>query len=109
MFYKIVDGQVVVQSGELTDTYFRGKNIEESKVFFNQTATLSHPIAIFYTSDKRVTHEIELKQTAKGYSSVFYEYGKMYGCNLNRIKNRRGRWGLTIWIEPTDTNTAAAI
>ena len=108
MKYRLTDDGVVVQRGELTDNFFRGKNIKEAKRFFNvsDTFAFNHPQIEFITDDSRVKVTNELKRTDKGFASAVYEYGMLYGCNLNRIKNRAGRWGLTVWEEPTAEQTA---
>lgn len=110
MKYRIIDDGQTVHAGNLAATTNRnGKQIKEAKAFFNTAEHLNHPAAEFLTDDKRVLTKLELKRTAKGYASTLYQYGNVYGCNFNRIKNRPGRWGVTVWEEPTDEKTAASI
>lgn len=109
MKYRLIDDGIVIQRGSLADNYFRGKQVKESKTFFNVSDDFSfnHPTIEFSTDDGRVIVKNDLKRTEKGFASAVYEYGMLYGCNLNRIKNRAGRWGLTVWEEPTATEKAA--
>ena len=108
MIYKLIEHGEVVQTGELIDNIFRGKNIKEAKRFFNvsDTFAFNHPQIEFISDDGRVIVKNEMKRTDKGFASAVYEYGMLYGCNLNRIKNRAGRWGLTVWEEPTAEQAA---
>jgi len=107
--FKLIDGGHVVQTGDMADTINRnGKRIKESKVFFNvpDSFLFDRPSVDFISADKRTTISINLNRTEKGFSATLYEYGRIFGCNLNRIKNRQGRWGLTVWIEPTSERAA---
>lgn len=31
----------------------------------------------------------------------------IYGCNLNRVRNRKNRWGITPWIELNASQVAS--
>ena len=106
--YRLIDDGHTVQTGEIVDVILRGKRIKESKVFFNvpDSFRFNHPSVEFISADKRTTISINLNRTDKGYAATLYEYGRIFGCNLNRIKNRQGRWGLTVWIEPTTEKAA---
>lgn len=106
--FKLIDDGSIIQAGELVDTIHRGKRVKESKIFFNvpDSFIFEHPFVEFISADKRTTISINLNRTEKGFAATLYEYGRIFGCNLNRIKNRSGRWGLTVWIEQTTEKAA---
>ena len=108
MIYKLIEHGEVVQTGELIDNIFRGKKVTEGKAFFNVSSPLffDHPTIEILSDDKRKKTAFDLSITDKGFAGTQYEYGYNYGCNLNRVKNRANRWGLTVWAELTSERAA---
>ena len=111
MLYKLTNNGTTVSSGELVDVIRLGNRIKEARNFFNvpKAFFFDNPTVSFLSSDRRTTTELALNRTSQGYAATFYEYGKMFGCNLNRIRNRAGRWGLTVWVRPTEEKAAASL
>ena len=111
MTYKLIEGGKVVQAGELIPAMFKEKKVYESRKFFNvpDSFFFEHPTIEFTSYDKRTTTTLEPKRTAKGFAGNQYEYGLNYGVNLNNVKGRATRWGLTVWFEPTEEKAAASL
>ncbi|MCZ8348187.1 MAG: hypothetical protein O9346_17385 [Leptospiraceae bacterium] len=94
----------IVQVGELFPI---DDNFAETKNFWNGSPNYSKPTIHFITQDKPV-FSLELKQTAKGFSSTAIRKGLKYGCNLNRVRNQKNRWGITVWIERLSSEKRAS-
>lgn len=93
--FKLIDRGLTVKRGELkTITTPHGITINEFKDFFQRPGAFDRP-AVQFTGGPL----LELELTAIGYKKSFVSRGVKYGVNLNRIKNRQERWGLTIWTE----------
>ena len=109
MTYKLIDGGKVVQAGELVPAMFGEKKVYESRKFFNvpDSFFFDHPTIEFTSFDKRTSTTLEPKRTAKGFAGTHYEYGLIYGVNLNNVKGKATRWGLTVWFEHAATEKAA--
>ena len=98
MFYKLIDHNDTIQTGELSRIVTtHGHEIHEAKTYFNGLSDYEHPAVLFDIEGEHIT--VELKRTAKGYSGGLVIHGQKYGVNLNRVMNKRTRWGLTVWAE----------
>lgn len=98
MIYKLIDHGDTIQEGELFQIVTpHGHEIHEAKTYFNGWPDYEHPAVLFDIDGERIT--VDLKITKKGYSGGLVIHGYKYGVNLNRVMNRRNRWGLTVWRE----------
>jgi len=77
-------------------------NFYESKHFWDGAIAYKNPVIVFFINDK--TESLTLNKTEKGYSGTKFSHGVKYGCNLNRVRNRKNRWGLTVWLESKLSN-----
>ena len=85
----------VVQKGELFPI---DENLAETKNFWDGSPNFLKPVIHFGTQDK-LFYSLELNQTSKGFGATGTRNGFKYGCNLNRVRNRKNRWGITVWVE----------
>lgn len=70
-------------------------NLAEYKFFWSAEAEdFSRPEVVF--SDGTT---LELNRTAAGYGGSVYRRGIKHGCNLSRVRKRRGRWAVTVWTQ----------
>jgi len=107
MFYKLIDHNDTIQTGELSRIVTtHGHEIHEAKTYFNGLSDYEHPAVLFDIEGERIT--VELKITKKGYSGGLVIRGYKYGVNLNRVMNKRTRWGLTVWREAMTPAPAVA-
>lgn len=90
----IDDSISTIQSGTLKEL---SQNFFEAKSFFQGSPSYEKPYIVFEFGKEY--KKLELKETAKGYTGSLFSNGYKYGCNLNRVRNQRSRWGLTVWIE----------
>jgi len=101
MRFKLLDidiGDVIAKGELLRIVTTHGHEIHEYKTYFNGLSDYERPVVTFTTEDsERIT--VELKITKKGYSGGLVVHGYKYGVNLNRVMNKRNRWGLTVWRE----------
>lgn len=98
MYYTLIDHGDTVNSGELLPIITQhGHTIHEAKSYFNGLSDYERPAVIFDINGERIT--VELKITKKGYSGGLVTHGYKHGVNLNRVMNKRNRWGLTVWRE----------
>ena len=84
-----------VQSGELFPI---DDNLAETKSFWNGSPNYLNPEVLFVDSEG-LFFELHLKRTEKGFSATGFYDGYKLGCNLNRVRNQKRRWGLTVWVE----------
>lgn len=96
--FKLFSGEKTVISGSLDPaTTAHGHRIHEKKSFFNGEIDYQSPRMIVINNGDAIL--IDLKLTAKGFMGTIVRGGKKYGCNLNRVINKSGRWGITAWCE----------
>lgn len=101
MYFKLIDHGDTIKAGELSQvTTPHGHEIHESKDYFNGSSDYEKPAVIFDIDGERIT--VDLKVTKKGYSGGLVTHGYKHGVNLNRVMNRRSRWGLTVWREAVE-------
>lgn len=91
-----------INSGLLEDI---DGNLFESKDFWNGATAYKNPTIVFVFGDK--TESLTLYKTEKGYSGTKTVKGIKFGCNLNRVRNRKNRWGITPWIELNASQVAS--
>jgi len=96
--YKLIENGNTIKAGQLvTITTAHGHTLDESKEYFNGATDYENPIVLFQENGETIT--LKLKVTKKGFSGGLVVRDKKYGCNFNRVQNRRNRWGLTVWSE----------
>lgn len=84
-----------IQLGELFPIT---EDLAETKDFWNGSLAYLKPTVHFSNQDK-LLYSLELKPTAKGFSATAIRNGFKYGCNFNRVRNRKNRWAITVWNE----------
>ncbi|CAG0944782.1 hypothetical protein ANRL1_01931 [Anaerolineae bacterium] len=97
-FTVIARSGVYIDSGTLAPA---SDILLEARSYFNAEA-LEGP-RVSFTSEN-LSLSFDLKQTAAGYSSAMVRNGWQFGCNLNRVRNRKGRWALTVWTKRLSAN-----
>lgn len=103
MKFKLYDRGGTVKAGNLAPVKTEhGHKIHENKDYFQHPTGFENPVIQFDGGPR-----LELKRTATGFSSAIVRGGIKYGCNLNRIKNRPGRYGITAWYEALQETAAA--
>lgn len=80
-------------------------NLFEYKHFWDGATAYKNPTVVFLFENK--TESLSLHLTEKGYSGTKTVKGIKFGCNLNRVKNRKNRWGVTIWMELNASQVAS--
>lgn len=68
----------------------------EHKSYFNSGEIEAPRILFAVSQNQSVT--LSLHRTAAGFAGTLHCNGSKYGCNLNRVRNRKGRWALTVWV-----------
>lgn len=106
MLYELTDNGKTVSKGELVNVVRFGDKIEEAKSYFNLSdeASIDNPSVTFISADRSTKTDIPLVRTSNGFKVADHIYGNQYGCNLTKIRNRAGRWGLTVWRKPLTEN-----
>ncbi len=91
-----------IQSGLLEDI---DGNLYETKSFWNGSPAYKNPTVFFTIGDKE--ESLRLALTEKGYGETRRVRGMKLGCNMNRVRNQKSRWGLTVWIEIEEIKVAS--
>jgi hypothetical protein len=110
MQFKVIDRGSTVKGGDLGQiTTEHGHSIFEAKDYFNHPPGFENPVVLFNDTATGEQITLNLKRTATGFSSGTVRQGIKYGCNLNRIKNRPGRYGITAWYEALQEQAAPTV
>lgn len=102
----IVNFTVIARSGTYIDSGRLAPASDillEARSYFNAEG-FEGPRVSFVSENLSLS--FELKKTAAGYSSAMVRNGWQFGCNLNRVRNRKGRWALTVWTKRLSANNA---
>ena len=100
MNYKLIDNGNTIKAGQLVPvTTPHGHTLDESKEYFNGSPEYEKPVVLF--QEKGETISLNLNRSKNGFHSGQVIRGMKYGCNFNRVQNKRARWGLTVWRETT--------
>ena len=93
----------IIQAGPIEDrrTICAGdllpctESLHELKLYFDGLPDYENLHCLFATPKGAV--DLELNLSVKGYAGKCYRGSSEFGVNLNRVRARQDRWGVTVW------------
>lgn len=94
----VSDEGTTILTGQLETVELTEKTIREFKTFFNRPG-LRNPETRFSLPDG-TEYTVRPRLVGNGWQATQKRKDWKLGINLFRVKNRSGRYALTVWIEP---------
>ena len=95
--FRLSEGGQIILQGELSGIVLDEKLVFEFKDFFNRPG-LQDPVFTFEIDGESYT--VRPRLVGNGWQAKQKRKEWALGINLFRVKNRSGRYALTVWIEP---------